>query len=463
MRLAWVAAAMLIPVVAECEQSYRVYTEHPRLWLDARRLRLLRREKERDSTRWQQLQLVTSGRTPLPEAPLVRALEYQVAGQDAAGREAAAWAVKRTSAAGAPDTAELRLLAVVFDWCHSLFSEADRARIAERMARGILAAARPGMEAFAARVMAAIALADDWTGSEPALTDAFEKAWRDRLLPALREGRGVERHADRVALLELCHAARDNLHIDPWSQAPVFFRQFPIYLLLEHYPAPVIVDGHPFRRPAARLGARVDPAVEGELSRRVEMLTAAYETNSNETAFLQGWITHDTFRLRSPSGAVYEFLWANPYHPGLSYYAAPLYLYDEAGGALLARSSWDDDAAWFGWLGGQAQVFADERPSAVGTIPPAAPVIFPQVAVARVAGDADFKVRVPEGNDVFVVGLEAGKTYWVKAGERKAVPQVAGRGGVIPLKLEAGAETAFQIRTTDPNPPPPSLEKKKRK
>ena len=36
MRLA-VVAALLLPIVAEADQSYRVYTEHPRLWLEARR------------------------------------------------------------------------------------------------------------------------------------------------------------------------------------------------------------------------------------------------------------------------------------------------------------------------------------------------------------------------------------------------------------------------------------------
>ena len=35
---------------------------------------------------------------------------------------------------------------------------------------------------------------------------------------------------------------------------------------------------------------------------------------------LQGWLMHDSFMLKSTFGAPYEFLWANPYQPGLSYY-----------------------------------------------------------------------------------------------------------------------------------------------
>lgn len=463
MRLVVLLAALL-PVAAECEQSYRVYTEHPRLWLNARRLRLLKRERERDSIRWQQLQLLSKGRERLPEEPLVRALEYQVSGAQGAGQQAVGWAVKRAAAAGTPDAGELRLLAVVFDWCHPLFAEEERKRVVEYMARGVAGpASPPGVQAFTSRALAGIALADDWDGSEKALTEAFEKRWGQQLLPALRQGRGLEKHVDRVALLELCHAARDNLNLDIWSQAPAFFRQFAIYLLLEYYPVSLTVDGHLFRQPAYPLPAKPDPAVEGELGRRTELLTAAYDTNSNETQFLQGWITHDIYRLRSATGAVYEFLWMNPYQPGLSYYAAPLYLYDEVGGTLVARSSWDEDAAWIGYRSGELQLFADGERSLVGTTPPEGPIVFPQLAVVRVAGDADFRVRLAEGTDVFVVGLEAGKTCWVKAGERRSVPQTVQRGGILPLKVEPETETAFEIRMSDPNPPPPTLDRKAKK
>jgi hypothetical protein len=442
--------AVLLPVAAECEQSYRVYTEHPRLWLNARRLRLLKRERERDSIRWQQFQLAAKGKERLPEEPLVRALEYQVAGDEKAGRQAVAWAVGRQ---GTPDAADLRRLALVFDWCYTLLGEADKKRMVERMA----AASSPGLEALASRILAAIALADDWDGCEKALTEAFEDRWAREHLPALRQGRLLGKPAERVAFMELCHAARDNLNLDLWSQAAAFFRSFPVYLLLEYYPTTVTVNGHLFRQPAHPLAEKPDPAVEGELARRTELLVAAYETNSNETQFLQGWITHDMFRLRSETGAVYEYLWMNPYQPGLSYYAAPLHVHDEVGGGLLARSSWDEDAAWIGYRNGELQLFADGKRSPVGT----APVMFPQLAVARSSGEGGFKVRLAEGNDVFVVGLEAGKKYWVKVGEKRYAPHLAGRGGILAFEVESAVETAFEIRTSDPNPPP-TLQKKKK-
>ena len=70
---------------------------------------------------------------------------------------------------------------------------------------------------------------------------------------------------------------------------------------------------------------------------------------------------HDNFLLRSTLGAPYEFLWANPYHPGLSYYLAPLVFHDENLGRLFIRSSWDDDAEWFGLVNGQMQLFSEGK------------------------------------------------------------------------------------------------------
>src|SRR5262249_36591985 len=154
-----------------------------------------------------------------------------------------------------------------------------------------------------------------------------------------------------------------------------------------------------------------DPALEGELARVAEMLTVAYETNSVETQFLQGWITHDIYRLRTPTGAFYEFLWMNPYQPGLSYYNVPLHLHDETAGRLWARRSWDDDAAWVGYVNGELQLFADGQRGVVDPATQAQPIVFPHLAVAALRGDGAFKVRLAEGRDVYIVGLQPGRIY----------------------------------------------------
>ena len=61
---------MVASAVAACpellaqDEEFRVYTEHPRLILTAQRLRLLKRERERESQRWRQFELLVKGAPP---------------------------------------------------------------------------------------------------------------------------------------------------------------------------------------------------------------------------------------------------------------------------------------------------------------------------------------------------------------------------------------------------------------
>ena len=67
-----------------------VSTEHPRLFLRPARLRLLRRERERTSLRWQQFHSLMAGNAAMPEPGFAHALYYEVAGDKDAGRKAIA-------------------------------------------------------------------------------------------------------------------------------------------------------------------------------------------------------------------------------------------------------------------------------------------------------------------------------------------------------------------------------------
>src|SRR5205823_2286428 len=87
--------------------------------------------------------------------------------------------------------------------------------------------------------------------------------------------------------------------------------------------------------------------------------TVAYDTNAIPNQFLQGWLIQDRFMLRGVFGAPYEFLWANPYLPGLAYSHLPMELHDPRSGSLFLRSDWEEDADWFALHEGQAQLFRD--------------------------------------------------------------------------------------------------------
>src|ERR1035438_6205744 len=70
-----------------------VFTEHPRLFLRAQRIRLLKRERERASPRWQQLETLVVGGEPMHEPGFAWALYYQVTGNQEYGRKAIVWAL----------------------------------------------------------------------------------------------------------------------------------------------------------------------------------------------------------------------------------------------------------------------------------------------------------------------------------------------------------------------------------
>ncbi len=80
------------------DEEFRVYTEHPRLILTAQRLRLLKRERERESQRWRQFELLVKGGASLPEPGFALALYYAVSG-DSAQRASGRW----TGRLGRPD------------------------------------------------------------------------------------------------------------------------------------------------------------------------------------------------------------------------------------------------------------------------------------------------------------------------------------------------------------------------
>jgi hypothetical protein len=92
------------------QDDFHVYRDPPRLFLTAQRQRLLERERERDSVRWQFLtQPVSDTKPVLIEPGFVWSLYYRISHQNPAGRKAADWAL---SPGHRPAPASL-----VYDWC----------------------------------------------------------------------------------------------------------------------------------------------------------------------------------------------------------------------------------------------------------------------------------------------------------------------------------------------------------
>ena len=453
-RFGFVLVTLLLaaPCMAQTSQpnlaDYRVYTKHPRLWLDGGRLDRLRHEVQRDTERWRQLQLLGRSGARFPEEALWLALQFQVAGSEEAGRKAVRWALaKAESSQVFSDPGDLRLGAVVFDWCHELLSAEERERLA-----GVLGKAAQtlssghGLEAGPVRsaVLAAVAVADEWPEASQTLLKLIDGRWRGDIQPALLRGETPDRAAELMAMLEIFHAVRYNLELDLWREADAVFRPLPRVQMLRYYPPPVETASGFLRELAQPSSVKLEAQAESVPARIAEMMLVAYENTLEEYQFLQGWIRHDAYVLRDPYGAVYEFIWINPYLPGLSYSNSPPVAHDEIRGRVFARQGWSEEDVWAGYLDGELQVYGDGQRMVIGPQAKQAPLEFPGAAVALARLPLKFEVEVPraagarDDRAIYVVGLREGETYDVKVNRSRFRPYLAGPGGIVVIRNEAG-------------------------
>lgn len=416
-----------------------VTTENPRLLLRPARLRLLRRERERTSMRWQQFFTLMAGHAPMPEPGMAEALYYQVGEDVNAGRAAIEWAL------GA--TADLRQQALVFDWCQDLLTEAQRRDLTERLLKGMSqTASDDSVPAVRSRVFAALALFDhvpDVPRRE--LERTVHTWWEGRMAPALAAGREMVKRDEAYDLYELLHAVRDNTNLDLRESARAFFADYPVEHLLSYYPAV-------FPAPENDYYVGVEPKMDepdlrvAAASRAADMAMVAFDTNALESQMLQGWLMHDRFLMRSPFAAPYEFLWANPYQPGLSYYHAPLAWHGKDSNELFARSSWDDTAKWFGLFGGVMQVFEEGRVRPIEEAHATEPVLLGPAAVCFTRTAKKFRVTLEPGGAVYLVGLNPGRTYEVEVDDEEMYEADSDRAGILAVEVPAGKEVGVRIQ-----------------
>ncbi|HVX67811.1 MAG TPA: hypothetical protein VHA11_14465 [Bryobacteraceae bacterium] len=428
-------SAALLPAQV-FEESYTPNGQRPALLLTPRRLRLLRRERERKSQRWQPFEALLAGNAAMPEPGFALALYYQVAGDESAGRRALEFALS--------PAADLRQRALVLDWCSPLAAEKQSAQLTASLSQALeRPPASSNIAEARSRAFAAIAVA----GAKPALAEAELRrlvvTWfRGGVVSAIEHGRDAVPRADLYALLELLHAVRDNLMIDLRESARAYFRQLPVWDLLSYYPASYPEGGSEYRIPASRDG--MPDTRLATLARAADLALVSYESNALETQFLQGWLMHDRFILHSPFGVPYEFLWANPYQPGLGYYKAPLAVHDELLGRLFVRESWDDSATWAGYFDGQLQLFEN------GT----STVVAPQdmrslhiggTAIEPVAASAWPSFSQPLDR-LYLVGLKPGRTYALEPDHHELAEERADPGGIVSLEFPGGFQGSVRIR-----------------
>jgi hypothetical protein len=444
MRALWtlLAAIACWPAAAQtpADEPVTVSADHPRLFLRPQRLRLLRRERDRSSMRWQQFAALVAGEAPMPERGFALALYYQVSSDAAMGKQAVAWAL-------APG-ADLRQMAIVYDWCQDVLTDAQKRDLTTRITKAMAAAASDqSVPTVSSRALAAVALFDDVPQAPQRELERIVRSWwQGNIAPALKAGRNAISRDEAYPLFEMLHAIRDTTIIELREDCRQFFKDFPIEHLMSYYPAVYEGPDTEYYIGAERKVGEPDLRLAA-LSRAAELAMVAYDVNGAESQVLQGWLMHDKFILKGTFGAPYEFLWANPYLPGLSYYHVPLVYHNPDSGRLFIRSSWDDSATWFGYFDGVMQLFQDGKAKALDPPAGAAPLSLEQAVVCFAKTGSKFRVKLGEDEDaVFLVGLAPRQAYEVEIDDEEMFEASSDPGGILALEVPKPKEVGIRFR-----------------
>ena len=432
------------------DEDFRVYSDPPRLLLTKQRLRLLQRERERMSARWELFDAFMANGAKMPEPGFASALYYQIAKDNPAGKRAVEWALSND----ADPIRDLRQLALVYDWCGPAMAAGQAERLGAKIERGVADSAQ-GMTAANevqrqnARVLAATAIADRLKDhGESILRPIVEDWWRGKLVKQIEGGKAPMLREQTYPFLELLHVLRDNVTIDLRESAPGYFQQFPLDHLTGHYPAPYPGPENDFMVPVYLRDGEPN-LTDAALSRAAGLAMVAYDNNALETQYLQGWLLQDRFLMRGPFGIPYEFLWANPYQPGLSYSLLPLVFHNPANGDVFARTSWEEDATWIGYFEGSMQLFQDGKLQALRPGAVAKPVqIGDAILMSPPAADPKDGMMHLQANSeaTFILGLSPRGAYDVEIDDEELAELQADVGGTLVIALPEDMQAGIRIR-----------------
>lgn len=278
----------------------------PRLLLTARRLRRLKLDRERNTARWSNFGHRVKAVPDSSQRGFELALYGIVAGDAPSCEGAIQWGLKHKS--------EYRQTALIADWCQAQISESDRVA---------LLADPPAFQPDRPFTSARNVLFSQIARGEGS-RDGAKEQW-SRLLPLIERDPRVCL-PEAYALFEFLDAANTNFRVDLRQDDAQLFSNFPLLLLLSLHPKEV-------ERPQwkQRMGG---------------LMMVNLDPNLQASSFVQGWALEDPRMVLDGPGVAYEFLWANPYLPGLGYYNMSRWFYDPVSGLLLARQSWDANSCW---------------------------------------------------------------------------------------------------------------------
>ncbi len=411
------------------QTDYKTDLAHPRLLLPERRLKLVKRESQRQSMRWAAFETMAKGKIQWPEPGFALSLYYVATGDEAAGKAAIDWAL---SAAGN----DLHQLAIVYDWCNGLMAAGQAGQIGAKMTQ-LLEKTAPAKDlaSIRSRVMAAIALNGhvDGVGAKY-VKPVVEDWWKQEIVGAIAAGRNPIELRDHMPMFEMFHALRDNFDIDLRESAAKYFATLPAFHILAHYPAPYPAAENEYRVPLMKSHGEPD-AREAARSRIAGLMMVGYDNNAQEMQFVQGWLIQDRFLLRSAYGIPYEYLWANPYQPGLSFHYLPNVFHDPVTGRLLIRSTWEEDAVWYYQSEGTTQMFRSGEIVNLQAVKE--PIEMGNTHLLPAALSSKFKAGLEEPSRYYLIGLKPKTRYEIEVEDEDLREVRSDQGGVVELTFPA--------------------------
>lgn len=273
-------------------------SQPPKLLLTPQRLRRLKRDRDRKTSRWLNFENRVNSVPDSPERGFELALYYVITRDEAKGREAVQWVLAHNSP---------RQTALVWDWCAPLIPVEKKDRPPVCVTDGIFT-----FPTVRDCVFQQIAFGKD---VNLAPKDIMTSTPLDRLF----------RGDDLYAMCELIFAVRATAHRDLRDTDTHFYSTLPELLLLSAKPSDL--NSPPWMLHVAALAL------------------VALDPNLPASQFLQSWAIEDNQTLRDGPGVAYELLWADPYLPGVGYQNMDTWVYDE-NGRLFARSGWETNSCW---------------------------------------------------------------------------------------------------------------------
>ncbi len=293
----------------------------PKLLLTAQQLKRLGRERTRKTERWTNFENRVNSSPESPQRGFELALYYAITHDEKAGVAAVQWAQDHSG--------DARQVALVADWCADKFTEPQRRQLLTAALGASGAQAGPSVPPSVARLdpLHYRDLLFLQTALGPSFPTSYETWWNsivDTL--ARRDGIWLSDPEQIYALCEILEVVREKTRIDLRADHLSAFQNLPSEYLLSLHPRQLEKPNWHMRAAALAL-IGIDP-------------------NLASAQYVQGWAMEDPRVIREGPGVAYEFLWADPYLPGLSFYNLDPWAYDPDAGLLYARTSWEPDSCW---------------------------------------------------------------------------------------------------------------------